>query len=599
MKKYILLLSLLPLFGLFTGCSDDNDTQDIVARTNPKLISIIPKAGYTGAAAIISGTNFSEDINKTAVEINGRTAEVTAVTNNRISIILPENPNGEYPVKVTVNGNSVEGLHITYADAPAAPELQVLQLMPSVAYAGDEIMVIGQCFSENANENEVTFNGVKATVTAAEPTKLSVIVPDTEEGSYQVKVKVGGKEATGPVFTYLHTVTLTSSSLSPMSGRPGQEVTIFGEAFSTKIEENIVTINDVPAEVKSAEPDKLVIIVPDNPEGTYPVVITVGDKTVSNLTFTYIGVTYTVKTYVGRIRGNAANGGSCEGFGYEARFQQPDGLAFAPNGDLWFTDRGGHEIRKVTSDKYVHIVKLSGASIKSPWGAAFSPDGYFVTVNKDLNNAVKISQDGVVTEFITGLNSPIGLTYDKKGQIYICDRGTNSIKKYDSDGKLLQTYTGVTAPNAVAIDDKGRMFVVSNSAYKLYMIDVDGTVSTIFGDGKKPTAATFNNGVPGDLSTATIGAPFGIVIDEDGTIYISDTIFHVIRALKPDEKGNYSKGTLTTIAGQPGKTVSDPLQGDGDGSIAKFNYPAEMVIVGNTIYVSDELTWSIRTITKE
>ncbi|MDE7442981.1 MAG: transcription factor, partial [Muribaculaceae bacterium] len=308
---------------------------------------------------------------------------------------------------------------------------------------------------------------------------------------------------------------------------------------------------------------------------------------------------YTVKTFVGRLRGNAANGGTCEGKEYEARFQQPDGLAFAPNGDLWFTDRGTHEIRRVTSDKFVHKVALTGAAIKSPWGAAFSPDGYFVVANKDLKNAVKISQDGVVTEFITDLNNPIGLAYDKAGNLYICDRGNNAIKKYDSNGTLLKEYTGVAQPNAVAVDDKGRMFVVSNNAYKLFMIDTDGTVTTIFGNGIKPSAATYNNGVPGDLSAATMGISFGIVIDADGTMYISDTLFHVVRSLTPDENGDYTKGTLRTVAGTPGVTTTDPLSGDGDGVMAKFNYPAEMVIVGNTIYISDELTWSIRTITKE
>ena len=374
------------------------------------------------------------------VEINGQKAEINAAANNRLCITLPQNPNGVYTVKVTVRGKSVEGLKITYADAPADPELALLQLMPSTAYAGDEIVLIGQCFSSVASENEVTINGAKAEVKSAEPNKLTIVVPFTEEGTYPVKVKGGDKEVSGPQFTYLHTVTLAATSLTPESGKPGQQVVIYGEAFSTVPEENMVTINGAKAEVVAATSEQLTITVPENPEGTYPVVITVGDKTVNNLSFTYLGVTYSVKTWVGRLRGNAANGGTCEGVGTAARFQQPDGLAFAPNGDLWFTDRGTHEIRRVTSDGFVHKVALTGAAIKSPWGAAFSPDGYFVVANKDLKNAVKISQDGVVTEFITGLNSPIGVTYDKDGNLYICDRGTNSIKKYDSACTLLQTH---------------------------------------------------------------------------------------------------------------------------------------------------------------
>lgn len=597
MKKLFLIFSLLVCCTWFTGCKDDDTTNAV--QYAPRLMSIIPKAGYNGAAAVISGTYFSDKIEENTVEINGQKAEITAAANNRLCINLPQNPNGVYAVKVTVRSRSVEGLKITYADAPADPELTLLQLMPSTAYAGDEIVLIGQCFSSVATENEVTFNGIKAEVKSSEPTRMTVVVPETEEGSYPVLVKVGDKEARGPVFTYLHKITLTATSLTPGSGKAGQEVTIFGEAFSTMPEENKVTINGKPAEVTAAEFDKITVKVPENPEGTYPVVITVGDKTVDNLTFTYLGVTYTVKTWVGRVRGNAANGGTCEGMEYEARFQQPDGLGFAPNGDLWFTDRGSHEIRRVTPDRFVHKVTLTGAALKSPWGAAFAPDGSFVVANKDMKNAVKITSDGTVTEFITGLNSPIGVTYDKAGNLYICDRGNNAVKKFDSNGTLIKTYTGVNQPNAVAVDDKGRMFVVSNNAYKLFMIDTDGTVTTVFGNGIKPTAATYSNGEPGDLSAATMGVSFGVVIDADGTMYISDTLFHVVRSLTPDENGNYTKGTLRTVAGTPGKTVTDPLQGDGAGSIARFNYPAEMVIVGNTIYISDELTWSIRTITKD
>lgn len=164
-----------------TGCKDDDDAKD-VAQYAPKLMSIIPKTGYTGATAIISGSYFSDKIEENMVEINGQKAEITAAANNRLCINLPQNPNGVYSVKVTVRGKSVEGLKITYADAPAEPELAVLQLMPSTAYAGDEIVVIGQCFSSVTAENEVTVNGVKAEVKAAEPTKLTIVVPDTDEG---------------------------------------------------------------------------------------------------------------------------------------------------------------------------------------------------------------------------------------------------------------------------------------------------------------------------------------------------------------------------------------------------------------------------------
>lgn len=86
--------------------------------------------------------------------------------------------------------------------------------MPSSAYAGDLVTLIGQCFSTVVSENQVTINGAVAEVKEATSSQLKIIIPDTEEGSYPIRVKVGTKEAESPLFTYLHTVTLTTSSLA-------------------------------------------------------------------------------------------------------------------------------------------------------------------------------------------------------------------------------------------------------------------------------------------------------------------------------------------------------------------------------------------------
>lgn len=127
-----------------------------------KLISIIPKAGSTGGTAIISGVHFSETAIDNEVFINGVQAEIIDATQNRLVIALPNNPEGTYSIKVSVKGEVVEGLKFTYATPQAPPELAVLQVMPSSAYAGDLVTLIGQCFSTVVSENQVTINGVTA-----------------------------------------------------------------------------------------------------------------------------------------------------------------------------------------------------------------------------------------------------------------------------------------------------------------------------------------------------------------------------------------------------------------------------------------------------
>ena len=114
------------------------------------------------------------------VFINGVQAEIIDATQNRLVIALPNNPEGTYSIKVSVKGEVVEGLKIYYATPQAPPELAVLQVMPSSAYAGDLVTLIGQCFSTVVSENQVTINGVTAEVKRGDfqPTqKLSFPTP--------------------------------------------------------------------------------------------------------------------------------------------------------------------------------------------------------------------------------------------------------------------------------------------------------------------------------------------------------------------------------------------------------------------------------------
>src|SRR5574344_1590883 len=123
MKKLFLYISVLA-FGLFmVGCKDDNTAT--VVEHSPRLLSIIPKAGYPGTEATISGYWFSEDKSNVAVEVGGVAAQVVSSTIDRINIIMPEKELGSYSVKVSVGGKAVEGLHFRYADAVVQDSLKV------------------------------------------------------------------------------------------------------------------------------------------------------------------------------------------------------------------------------------------------------------------------------------------------------------------------------------------------------------------------------------------------------------------------------------------------------------------------------------------
>lgn len=590
MKNSILILSVVFCCNLFFGCSDSDETKS--QQFPPKLISIIPKAGSTGGTAIISGVYFSDVIGENEVFINGVQAEITDATHNRLVIALPDNPLGTYSIKVAVKGETAEGLKFTYASPQAPPELAVLQVMPSSAYAGDMVTLIGQCFSTTPTENQVTINGVVAEVKEATASQLKIIIPGTEEGSYPICVKTGDKEVKSPLFTYLHTVTLTTSSIAPARGKAGDEITLSGEGFGNTVEENIVTVNGKQAVVKSVTATTLAFIMPENPVGTYPIKVTVADKTVENLSFTYEDLSYTVET----VAGNSATT-STDGKGTAASFKFPQGLALAPNGDIWIAERGNNTIRKMDQEYNVSTVAKSGTvRFNAPWQGGFNPSGIYYVANKASNNIIKITQDGTCSVFSaeTTFKSPMSVTFDANGNMYIADRDNKAVKKITSDGAVTNyDMSSLKAgPNCMAVDKKGRIFVGTGSTYQLHMFDTDGTLKTVFGTGVKPTVATYSDGDPNNLSQATMGATFGIAFGPDEVLYITDYTMHTIRTLTPDAEGDYTKGTLKTIAGIPGTKGKI----DGSALTATFNCPAS-VLVSDKVYIADEQNHLIRSIT--
>lgn len=590
MKNSILILSILFCCNLFCGCSDSDETG--ARQLPPKLISIIPKAGSAGGTAIISGVYFSDVITENEVFINGIQAEISDATHNRLVIALPDNPVGIYSIKVTVKGETAEGLKFTYASPQAPPELTVLQVMPSSAYAGDMVTLIGQCFSTTATENLVTINGVVAEVKEATASQLRIIIPDTEEGSYPICVKTGDKEVKSPLFTYLHTVTLTTASIAPARGKAGDEVTLTGEGFGNTVEENIVSVNGKQAVVKSVTATTLTFIMPENPAGTYPVKVSVADKTVENQSFTYEDFSYTVET----VAGNSATT-STDGKGTAASFKFPQGLALAPHGDIWIAERGNNVIRKMDRAYNVSTVAKSGTvTFNAPWQGNFDASGSYYVANKALNNIIKVTQDGVCSVFSTGttFRSPMSVIFDANDNMYVADRDNKAVKKIASDGTVTSyDMSSLKAgPNCMAVDKKGRIFVGTGGTYQLHMFDTDGTLKTVFGAGVVHTAATYSDGEPNDLSKATMGATFGIAFGADEVLYIADYTLHTIRTLTPNADGDYMKGTLKTIAGIPGTKGKI----DGPALTATFNGPAS-VLVTDKIYIADEQNHLIRSIT--
>lgn len=593
MKKIMILIA-AAMLAVLPGCSDSKES--IYGSHAPELLSIIPKAGNAGTEAVISGYWFGEDAAKVNVLVNGKEASVVSVSNDRINVIMPANDLGTYSVNVNVGGKEAEGLKFRYAEPVEKETLAVYSYTPSSGIEGDEIVVTGRCFSHKAEENTVTVNGKAAVVKEAKPARMVIVLPDNPQGMYPVVVKVDGVEAEGPQFTYLRKPVLEITEISPSSASAGSKVTLKGDLFSENPQDNAVTFNGVQAEVVSASVKELVVIVPDNPLGTYPVMITVGGKTAAGPEFTYLEKVYTyeVKTISGAAGRSDANI-FVDGGPAETKYRTPHALAFMPDGRMVIGDRGNNALKIMDMSTYTTSTIYPGVGVSNllnaPWRLTAGSDVIYV-VSKGNKRLVRYDLSKKEAEtVISGLNDPLDVKLDADGNVYVLDRGAKAILKYaKGDFSSSATFASFTdGPLCMEFDPYGNLIVASNGR-KFYCIAKDGSMTTIAGKGSKGTA----DGTPGEPLTAEFGDIFGFTITKSGEIYLVDSSYHTVKLIKKGSAG-YADATVRTIAGK----AETKGKADGTGQDALFNMPYDICISpsGDKLYVSDLMNFLIREIT--
>lgn len=379
-------------------------------------------------------------------------------------------------------------------------------------------------------------------------------------------------------------------NITPSTGSAGEAVTVLGTNFGATAHENSISINGIEAQILNASSGEIRFLLPPNEPGSYTVKVRTGNKEAEGLKFTYLRTTS--KTYlVNTIVGIKGNGNTLDGIGTAATTKLPSGLAFAPDGSIWFTERGNKAIRRLGADMTVTTL-VSGEGLDNPWQGGFDPAGNYYVASKANGKVFKITPELKCTEFASGINNPMGCVCDEQGNVYVASRDAKKIIRYTPDGVSSDFITFASLkPNCLLRDKNGNFFVAGSGFYKILMVTPSGEQITIAGNGDKGTG--IEDGEAGNPQTASIGSIFGLGMDDNGTLYICDDSYDTIRILTPDADGDYSKGTLETIAGSGTAGYKD-----GNGLKAAFNGPYAVLPTGDgkTIYVADATNYLIRSI---
>lgn len=313
------------------------------------------------------------------------------------------------------------------------------------------------------------------------------------------------------------------------------------------------------------------------------------------------------------LAGTAKVGGSTDGVGAAARFNQPYGIARDKEGNLYVADAGNSTIRKITPAGVVNTLAgtagVSGsadgmgttASFTSPLGITIDSVGNVYVVDADKHTIRKITPTGMVStlpgsrtasSYADGSLVPASIASDGADNIYVDD--ADSILKIAPSGTtstlagtpyISGSADGIGAaasfndPNDIALDSAGNVYVVENWNNLIRKITPGGVVSTLAG------AAHVSDYVNGVGAAASFGEPHGIAIDAAGNLYTTDV--NTIRKITPS-------GVVSTLAG----TARVFGHADGVGPAARFDSLSGIAIdsTGN-LYVTETYKASIRKIT--
>jgi hypothetical protein len=348
---------------------------------------------------------------------------------------------------------------------------------------------------------------------------------------------------------------------------------------------------------------------------------------------------YTTPYTFTTIAGTPGVAGSSDATNSAARFYWPVGVALDTNGNLYVSDFDNNTIRKVTPVGTDWVVTTlagkagfsgsadgtnSDARFNTPERAAVDGAGNLYLAeysNCTIRKLTPVGTDWVVTT-LAGLagnhgsadgtgsgarfDGPVGVALDGAGNLYVADEHNHTIREVTPVGTnwVVTTLAGLAGssgsadgtnndarfhyPYGVAVDTNGNLYVsdqVNCTIREVTPVGTNWVVTTLAGK------AGYSGSADGTNSDARFRFNYyglgNVTVDGAGNVYVADFVNHTIREVTPVG----TNWVVTTLAGLAGSGAF----ADGTGSAARFNGPNDVALdsAGN-LYVADTFNNIIR-----
>lgn len=615
-KKHLFLALAATLLAVFTSCKgeeelDPQNPQDPQGPQAPELVSITPDTGIAGLSATISGKHFSATKEENKVLFGEAEATVAAATDTTLVVLVPENEPGEVKVAVIVGELTSNTLKFIY-EVPVV-EAKVTAIEPTHASVGDKVTLKGEGFGESKEGYMVLFDETEAVIESVNDTEIVVVVPDTEDGEANVILqKNGGMVPVPQQFSFDFAKILTMGELPCTIFESGKDFEVPVENLASDDEVAVTFVGaDKIVEAEAVAGDGvLTVYVPEKLKGDYKLKVYVKGclpvESAAEFAVYYVPQYQLDLTDPAGYIGGYGSGSHKDGVGSEARFNSTSGVALASDGSLWVTTIGGtisnntgHAIRKVnpTTKEVTTVIEPDVLTLGKtqniyPYHGSFASNGDYYAACKNGKFMIgKVSAADNTWSVFECTNTPakyndskdinfMNLILDAQDNIYVCDRDQSRILKVNAGSTDVAATIQVKATingeeNNIQINhfvwgkNKEQFIVSGADDLVLVLADMSGNGTIIAGNGLKPhyydgtntnnsgTTLNFTDGELGNPLSATIGQIGGIFYDEaDGYIYFNDINSKAFRVLVPGVGGDYTKGAVKTLLGNPSLSAS-------------------------------------------
>ena len=261
----------------------------------------------------------------------------------------------------------------------------------------------------------------------------------------------------------------------------------------------------------------------------------------------------------------------------EGKFNEPRDIAVDQEGNVYVADTGNRRIQKFDSQGEFLLAWSGGeANFVEPLAVVVTSQGQILVLDSEPGWIYRFTADGEPLGRFGGPEAqffhPRGMAIDGQDNIYIADTGGCRIVKYDTNGNKLTQFGEkgsapgqLLEPTDVAITPWGDLYVADTSNRRIQRWDNFGRYQA---EWAIPVASPYNGphlapAADGSLFVTTpeehqvrryspegellgqwggpehFRIPVGLTLDEDGNLYVADTLNHRIQQFSKDSSLGY------------------------------------------------------------